>query len=431
MINRGKPKNISAPFLFLITLFFYLAGFALIFAAPQHAIAKGQVKKAARQQSSELQYKSIPLSKNLLNGNLKKFASSNGNLKIASSNGSLIHEDSSYQYHLTIDPYLQKKVEEIFRRFNPNYAALVAVEPKSGKILALASHSARDKRNGNLALKASFPAASIFKLVTLSAALDKERPVSPNLTLSYWGSPYILDQNKLFGRPQDDTRQVTLTEALGKSNNVVFGKLAINYIGPNALQRYANAFGFNRLLDFDFKVESSWAKIPADPLNLAKSAAGLGEATMSPIHGALIAAAIANGGNMMTPYIVEKVTNPRGEVVYKHSKSVLLTPINRDTAGKIKKMMVETITNGTSKKVFFDNRGKPVFPKVSIAGKTGSLHGDNPKGKYSWFVGFAPVDEPGIVLSALVINRGQIKLKSSFVARESFRAFFKSTGQIK
>lgn len=402
----------------LILIFAYLAGFAIIANSPSLAATRSQDGKPSHQGRSKFPDKHFPLPENILDGYFKRATSSKGK--------PIFKDTSGHFYHLTIDTALQRKAESIFERYNPKYGALVALEPNSGKILALVSHSSKKKGKGNLGLKASFPAASIFKLITLAAALEDERPVSPNLLLPYWGSPYDLSREKLFGRPKAEVRQSTLTEALGNSNNVVFGKLAINYVGANNLQRYADAFGFNRPIDFDLSVEPSSAKVPGEPFELAKIASGLGEATMSPIHGALISAAIANDGDMMSPYIVEKVTNSKGEVLYRNSEAILLTPITQNTAAQIKKMMVETITNGTSKKAFHDNRGRPALPEITIAGKTGSIRGDNPKGKYSWFVGFAPVDEPQIVVSALVINGAKAKLKSSYLAREVFQAFFAS-----
>ena len=86
-------------------------------------------------------------------------------------------------------------------------------------------------------------------------------------------------------------------------------------------------------------------------------------------------------------------------------------------------MMRRTVTQGTSKKAFFDSKGRPFLPGVSVAGKTGTLSSSNPYQSYNWWVGYAPVDAPKIALGVLVINKPKWRIKASYVARETLRHY--------
>ena len=88
-------------------------------------------------------------------------------------------DGKSFNLHFTIDRDLQEKIEEVYQRYDPSYAAFVAMDPETGKILAMVDNTSEEAPNGNLALKATFPAASVFKVVTSTAALNDGK-VRPN-----------------------------------------------------------------------------------------------------------------------------------------------------------------------------------------------------------------------------------------------------------
>jgi cell division protein FtsI/penicillin-binding protein 2 len=86
-------------------------------------------------------------------------------------------------------------------------------------------------------------------------------------------------------------------------------------------------------------------------------------------------------------------------------------------------MMTNTVTKGTAKKAFWDQRGRPFLPGIRVAGKTGTLSRYDPQRTYNWWVGYAPVDDPQIAVAALVVNEPKWRIKASYVAKEALRAY--------
>jgi cell division protein FtsI/penicillin-binding protein 2 len=141
----------------------------------------------------------------------------------------------------------------------------------------------------------------------------------------------------------------------------------------------------------------------------------------------MIAATIANKGEMMLPHVIEEVWNEKGEKLYQARGKTLGKVVQSDTARQLDQMMRETIALGTASKAFKDRRGRPFFPNMAIAGKTGSLNGNNPRGCYHWFVGFAPADNPRIAIAALVINGidgAGWRIKGNQLARMVLQKYF-------
>jgi cell division protein FtsI/penicillin-binding protein 2 len=168
----------------------------------------------------------------------------------------------------------------------------------------------------------------------------------------------------------------------------------------------------------------SRASIPHDRYQLARTGAGFGDVYFSPLHAALVAATIANGGRMMEPTIVEKIEDAEGRVLYLPDRRVIARPLRADVAREINRMMVKTVLEGTSRRAF--KTFVASHPDVEVAGKTGSLSGKNPPGLNYWFVGSAPADRPTIAVSALVIPRPGVRFKGNEVARRFFEAYFGS-----
>jgi cell division protein FtsI/penicillin-binding protein 2 len=138
----------------------------------------------------------------------------------------------------------------------------------------------------------------------------------------------------------------------------------------------------------------------------------------------MIAAAIANSGVMMKPYLIEEMTDPEGEKVYQAKAEVLAQPIRAKTALDLSRMMLRTVEDGTASKIFH-RHGKNLLKKMSICGKTGSLSGENPPGLYDWFVGFAPGDTPQIAFAAMLVNQERSRIKGAFVVQEALKTFFR------
>lgn len=331
-----------------------------------------------------------------------------------------------YQLTYTLQPELQQWVEKVFEKYRVPYGAFVAMEPKTGKILAMTSYSSTNQIDPQqFCLRATFPAASLFKLVTAAAALELGQ-LTPESQIGYRGNMYQLTPAKLSGGLERGHYLASLAEALARSNNVAFAKLAVDVVGAHNLEAYARAFGFNRPLLKELPLEISHASIPQNTYELGRCGAGFGEVSLSPLHASMLAASIANGGEMIAPYLVEEIQDAQGKMIYQAYSLSVSRPINARTAEALTQMMQETIRIGTSRRAFTGARGKPYFPEMDISGKTGTLRGSNPPGHYTWFVGFAPSKDPQIALSALVINQdpGRIRIKGSDLARIALQGFF-------
>lgn len=327
-----------------------------------------------------------------------------------------------YQFIYTVDPVLQASVEEVFRVHRPPFSAFVALEPKTGKILALAEYSRNRAENGGIWNRATYPAASVFKIITAACALEKG-VLQYDSSVSFKGNQYRLGPSKI-RKTSKWEHQTQFDDALGKSNNVVFGRVASQLVGAETLRQYSSAFGFNQPLPFDFPVDPSRAVIPEEPYELARCGAGFGEVTLNPLHGALIAAAIANGGIMMRPYLIEEVRGAEGEILYEGQPVAWGQPISAKTAQDLNRMMRRTVEDGTAARTF-QRYGKDLLNRVTVSGKTGSLSGDNPPGLYDWFVGFAAAEDPQVALSAMAINHHRYKFRGAFIAQEALKTYFR------
>lgn len=323
---------------------------------------------------------------------------------------------------LTVSPDLQERARRVFQEYQVPYGALVAIEPATGRILAYVSHSSVQPNGDDLARDVTPPAASVFKLITSSALIDAG--VSPDTRVCFNGGSSRLEASNLQDNPRRDHACASLDEALGKSLNAVFAKLADKHLDSNTLLRYAKSFGFGQTLPFDFAPPPSPIEVPGERLEFARTAAGFWHAFMSPLHAALIAATFANDGNMPRPRLIERVVLPDGKVQPTPAGGVALrTVISPKTAHAVGKMMLRTCKDGTARTAFLDGRGRAQLPGIQVAGKTGSLSANDPYRAYSWWVGFAPADAPRIAVAALIVNGPVWRIKSSFLAREVLREY--------
>jgi len=320
---------------------------------------------------------------------------------------------------LTLDPGLQKKLTRLLADHRVPWAATVLLEPRTGRVLAMAEHSQKEKGASGIALKAIGPAASVFKIVTASALL--QRGVGPDETVCYHGGKHRIAKRNLADDPRLDRRCLTLAAAMGHSANVVFAKLADRGLTPELLRAEADRWLFNGAIPFARPVEISTAGIPEDPFALATTAAGFGEVRLSALHGALIAAVVANGGVLVPPELLEAVQGVPFPV-RPDARRVVAQPV----AEALARMLRTTTTEGTARKIFLRDRWSRRSPlrEVQVAGKTGSLSERSPFRDYSWFVGYAPADEPQVVVAAVVVNERLWRLKAPFVAHHALEAYF-------
>jgi len=289
----------------------------------------------------------------------------------------------------------------------------------------MVSYTHRNDINEHLALRATFPSASVFKVVTAAAAIA-ERNFSANTVIPFNGRNHTLYRSHILKTKINRwTRYITLKEAFARSVNTVFARLGAFNVGAEELRDYAGRFGFNRQIASDMPIQQGKALIEDDAWTLAEAASGYTrENTMSPLQGALIAATVANDGVMMEPYVVNSVHRGDGTQIYSAAPKIAGKSLDKDTAGEIRTLMRETVRKGTSRGSFRGfSRGR--FALVDVGGKTGSLTGLDPRGKYDWFVGFAQYGGRKIAVAALTVHEKLWRVKSSYLARRSFEAYFK------
>lgn len=334
-------------------------------------------------------------------------------------------QSTKVQY--TIHEPSQAMMKKILGQYKPDYGAFVAMDAKTGRILAMVSHSAARADGDNLALKASFPAASIFKVVTASAALDLDK-ANPETVVPFNGALHTLYKRNLESTEQNRwTRKMTMREAFARSVNVFFAKLGLFYVGPQNLHMYAERFLFNHPIHADIPVQTGYARFSLDdPFSVASAASGFTrETTMSPIQGALIAAAVANDGVMMEPYIIDALQADDGRVVYQGEQKQASVVFEPRVAEGLRELFYETVRAGTSRKSFRQIVRRSSYGDVEFGGKTGSLTGKDPAGKCDWFVGYARYHDQRIAVAALTVNERKWKVKSSMLANLFFQNYLK------
>jgi len=324
-----------------------------------------------------------------------------------------------------IDQELQQRVEKVLRTYQVPYGVFVAIEPKSGKILAMVAHSVVDPAWEANSFFNAYPMASLFKIVTAAAALEQKK-VSPDTVFAFRGKLTSENPRYWYVKPGKNNQQMPLDVALGKSANPVFGRLASDVVGRDGIVSYAERFGFNQVLMPGTCLKPSSTVTPQTDAELKLMGAGLcHEVKISPLHAATMMAAIANDGVMMLPALAQEIRNSRGETVFTQKNMPLRNLVTPATAGQLTRMLATTVNSGTSRKAFHDRRGRFRFASLNIAAKTGTINGKDPTGHYSWFAAYAPTDDPQIALVALVINQEKWKIKASYVGEQALEAFFK------
>jgi cell division protein FtsI/penicillin-binding protein 2 len=316
---------------------------------------------------------------------------------------------------LTLDPRLQTRLERSLATYQVPWGATVLLEAGTGRVLALAEHSKAEPARRGIALSALAPAASIFKIVTAAALL--ERGVGPDDEVCYHGGKRRLAPKLLADDPRRDHRCVSLAAAFGHSTNVVFAKLADRGLDAEALRATAHRFLFDAEIPFPLPVERSTAEIPDDPFGFANAAAGFGAVRLSPLHAALLGSIVANGGLEVPPVLVDDVEGGPAPAPPSPSRIV-----DEAVAAKLAAMMRNTVSQGTARRTF--RRPGPGLRGVEVAGKTGSLAEPSPYRDYTWFVGFAPADHPEVVVATVVVNDRLWHARAPTVAKEALEAFF-------
>jgi peptidoglycan glycosyltransferase len=300
---------------------------------------------------------------------------------------------------LTLDPQMQQSTENLLWAFQIPFGAAVVVSVPDGRVLALVGASAADPRLGaaELALRPWAPAASVFKVV--SAAALVENGVLGSARTCYHGGVSSIVADNLVDLPAIDRRCDTLAFGLGKSQNAIIAKFATRHLTAGDLTRIGRSFGFDEPIPFDLPIEPSRVSVTPgfldDPVAVAETAFGQGELLASPLQMALVAAGIANEGEVMRPYLVQELTAPDGGVLRTTRPMGWKRGADPEAARQTAAMMVNAVE--------FGGLGNAYVPGLSIGGKTGTAEtgsGD----PHAWFIGFAglPGEAPRCAVAVII-----------------------------
>ncbi len=330
---------------------------------------------------------------------------------------------SSIQY--TIDASLQNATAAVLDHYRPDYGVFVAIDPESGHLLAIASHQREGTPEHNLALRGGYPAASVFKIITAAAAVELGK-VHADTVLPFNGKETSLSRKNILHHKKNQwTRHFTVKKSFAKSVNTVFARMGIELVTREHLLAYAGRFGFNQSLGSDFIHDNSTFQLASDdPWLIAKTAAGYTrQTTLNPIHGAVIAATIANGGYRVRPTLVDALIEDHGIILYEAPPTTRLRVLTSKTTDQLQKMMETTVRIGSAKSSF-KNFLRGNYSEVHVGGKTGTLTGLDPPGRYDWFVGYAHRGQKKLAFASLCINREYWHVKSAYVARKAIEHYF-------
>lgn len=326
----------------------------------------------------------------------------------------------------TINEKLQQEADHLLKSYKPDYGAIFMIDAATGEVLAMSSFQRDNPQASNLNLQATFPAASVFKVVTATAAVDKVG-ILPDHKIRYNGGAYTLyKKNVLSEKITRWTNVITLRDAFARSINTAFGRLSIENLRPQDINEYANRFMFNQEIPADFPVEMGVAYVPPESgFELAEVASGYNKTNcMSPVQGAMIAASVANDGKIVVPYLVSSIRDEKGQTLYEGVTLDNGTIMTKESASKIRELMEQTVIAGTSRRSFRPIFKDRKFREIEMGGKTGHLTGDNPRGRVDWFVGYALDEDRKIAVAAITVNKKFWTVKSAHLGQSMFRKYF-------
>lgn len=325
---------------------------------------------------------------------------------------------------LTLDADLQRATLGVMRRYALPEAGALLMDVKSGELLVYASQ-VREGTPFDVNVRAEAPAASIFKIITAASLLETPTLSARSEQCYRGGGQSRIRAADLLEDPQRDHVCASLGSALGRSLNIVFGRMAQRYLTPRALTQTAEAFGFGSPTPFDVPSEAPSIELPAEPLEFARAAAGFWHTTLSPLAAVSIAQTVALGGLSLRPRIVRALhAGDQLEWQADPEPIRLRRAVPEARALELNKMMRETVASGSAMRSFRDPRGRPYLGDVRVAGKTGTLSRSEQNRYYTWFVGFAPAEQPRVAVAALVVNTPIWRLKAPQLARDVLRAYF-------
>jgi cell division protein FtsI/penicillin-binding protein 2 len=327
-----------------------------------------------------------------------------------------IADDGGKLHPTTLNPELQLHMQGFISERGSPISSVVLVDVLTGDILSMAQGRTPEKwgSSTHTALYNRFPAASLFKTVVTTAALEMT-PTRPDQAFGLSGGCGGQDITPRGSWIDDESgSSMSLRRAFGHSCNGFFAKLAINQLGIGAITRFAKFFGWESPLPLDIALEPS--KMMPPPVanstthTVGRFAAGFGHVGISPMHGAWMATMIANNG-VAKPLNLLRDQN-RNQLAMNN------TPIySSETAERLMDVMRSTVHGGTASQIFGKGRYRTIADEVG--GKTGTLNGRTPAGLTSLFIGVYPVSSPRIAVASVVVLEDRYLFKAPQLAAEA------------
>ena len=330
----------------------------------------------------------------------------------------------------TIDVELQKVADEAL---GDRAGAIVALDPRTGELLALASHPFFDpnrveedweeliddphKPLFNRAASGQYVPGSTYKLITLATALEAG-VVSPQTTFKNAGEIVVNGFRIKYTNPPN-RQTFDLRDAFAFSVNAAFAEIGLK-LGAERLVEGATRFGFGEapplegIPTAESRLSSSEGFLRGRPA-LASTAFGQGELSVSPLTMALAVAAVANGGVVPDPYVVAEVRDAQGNVLLRNEPRPWKVAMSPETARIIDGMMVYSVEAGFAQPARISG--------VKVAGKTGTAEVGDGAEPHAWFIGYAPADDPAIAVAVIRENAGQGSQEATPQARRVIQAW--------
>jgi len=323
---------------------------------------------------------------------------------------------------LTLNQNIQKTAYDLL---GTKKGAIIAVEPSTGKILAMVSYPdfnsnkiIEDWKNLNADIENSpllnrvsqglYPPGSTFKIITAATAIENIENWQ-NFSNECLGEQEFGDKIiKCYNSKRHGI--VDLKQAFAVSCNVTFSQLG-SMLGADKLTLVSERLGFNKDVNFPLEYNKSTFSLSnkATQSEIVQTSIGQGKTLATPFEMVRIVSAIANGGILMQPYILDHIEDTKGNILKKYMPEKESQLFSYEVSKQLVDMMIEVVDNGTAKSAKIDN--------ILVAGKTGTAEIDN-KNPHSWFVGFAPADKPVVAVAVIIENSGEGSMIATPIAKK-------------
>lgn len=324
---------------------------------------------------------------------------------------------------LTINAAVQQAARDAMGDLS---GAAIALNPKTGEIYAMVStpsydpnllathdtesalsqfndllNSSNSPLSNRVIAGTLYHPGSVFKLVVAAAALDSgtlttETEIANPGTLQLPQSTSFIN-NSNGGQCGSANPTVTIVTALQYSCNIPFAEIG-QLVGERTIQDYAEAFGFGATIEIPMAATPSTFPSGMDDAQLMVSSFGQFDVRVSPLQIAMVTSAIANGGVLMQPTVVDSVLAADLRPLREFKSTVYSTPITPMTADTLVRMMILGVEAGAA--------SNAQIPGISVAGKTGTAENGEGEPYTLWFTGFAPADNPEVVVAVVIENGG-------------------------